>query len=236
MIQVAIVDDEVEVLDLLERNISNAFGTMNVDAKLYRSQGGKELIKLHKENEFNIIFLDLEMPEIDGLETAQCIRSVDPNVVLVFVTNREDLVFNAFQYNVAAFVRKKRLNEELTDVVAQAYKKAIAKLSIHLLKTESGDIRFQLNEILYFSSQGHNVWLHHANQKSYRVLYTLEQIENIVSSDTFVRSHSSVLVNCGYIYSIDKENVLLTNNEAVALSRHRKKKVKEALQKYLRSL
>lgn len=236
MIRVAVVDDEVEVLDYLERNISNAFEILNVHAKLCKICTGEELIRFHNEKEFNIIFLDLEMPGMDGLETARCIRNCDQNVVLIFVTNREDLVFDAFQYNAIAFIRKKRLQEELIDAVKRAYNQAATKLTVHLFKTEFGDIRFQLNEILYFSSHGHNVWLHHKDKKSYRVFYTLEQIEDMISTDSFIKCHSSVLVNCGYIYSIDKENVILTNGETVALSRHRRKNVKDALQKYLRSL
>lgn len=236
MIRVAIVDDEAEVLDLLERNISNAFKMLNVDVTLHKIQNGKELIELHKEKEFNIIFLDLEMPEMDGLETARFVCSYDQNAVLIFVTNREDLVFDAFQYNAIAFIRKKRLKEELSDAVRRAYNLVATKLTVHLFKTEFGDIRFQLNEILYFSSHGHNVWLHHMDGKAYRIFYTLEQIENLISNDSFIKCHSGVLANCGFIYSIDKENVILTNGEAVALSRHRRKDVKEALQKYLRSL
>ncbi|MGN0634016.1 MAG: LytR/AlgR family response regulator transcription factor [Oscillospiraceae bacterium] len=236
MIRIAIVDDEENVLDILKCKISEILDEMDAEADLFCCQIGDALIRLHNEMDFNIIFLDLEMPQSDGLETAKAIRNDDPNVVLVFVTNREDLVFNAFQYNAIAFVRKKRLDKELAEAVEQAYRKAIAKLSVHFLKTENGDICFKSDEILYFSSQGHNVWLHHKSGKSYRVFYTLEQLENIVSSESFVRCHSGILVNCGYIFSIDKENVILTNGEAVALSRHRKKKVKEVLQKYLRSL
>jgi DNA-binding LytR/AlgR family response regulator len=236
VIRVAVVDDEAEVLDLLERNISDAFKLLDVNVALYRIQNGIDLIELHKEKEFNIIFLDLEMPEMDGLEVARFVRSYDQNTVLIFVTNREDLVFDAFQYNAIAFIRKKCLHEELIDAVKRAYNKVATKLSVHLFKTEFGDIRFQLNEILYFSSRGHNVWLHSKEGKLYRIFYTLEQIENLISNDSFIKCHSSVLANCGYIYSIEKENIILTNGETVALSRHRRKNVKDALQKYLRSL
>lgn len=236
MIRAVIADDEEEILEYLERKIIKIFKTIGADAELYSCQSGKELVKLHGEMDFNIIFLDLEMPEMDGFETAKAIRNDDPNVVLVFVTNMDDLVFNAFKYNAVAFVRKKHLNEELEDAVEQAYRKAVAKLSVQLLRTEKGDVCFKLDEILYFSSQGHNVWLHHSDGKSYRVLYTLERIESLVPAGIFVRCYSGILVNCGCIFSVDKENVMLTNGEAVALSRYRKKEVKNALQKYLRSL
>lgn len=235
MIRIAVVDDETEILQLLERNITDAFETMHADVRICRYQSGSDLLEAIQTQDYHIIFLDLEMPGMDGFQTAERLRKQNQKAVLIFVTNREDLVFNAFQYNVTAFIRKKRLQEELVPAIRLACQKVTEQLSVLLLKTENGDMRFQADEIAYFSSYGHKVWLHPADGEAVRVSYTLEQLEEILPTESFVRSHSSVLVNCGYIFSIDKENVILTNHKSVALSRHRKKKVKEALQHYLRS-
>lgn len=112
MVRVAVVDDEAEMLEYLENSIEKAFEEMNVEVETFAFNKGSELVRQQGEMKFDIIFLDLEMPEMDGFEVARRIRDTDSKVVLVFVTNREDLVFDAFQYDVTAFVRKKCLNEE----------------------------------------------------------------------------------------------------------------------------
>lgn len=236
MVRVAVVDDEVEMLEYLENSIAKAFEELNAEVEIFAFDNGSELVRQQSEMNFNIIFLDLEMPEMDGFETARRIRDTDSKVVLVFVTNREDLVFDAFQYDVTAFIRKKCLNEEWMDAVWKAYKKAISRLSVQLFKTEQGEIYLRTNEILYFSSQGHNVTIHLINGESFRVYYTLEQLESMLVSGDFVRCHSGILVNCSHIYSINKDNIMLTGNISVVLSRHRKKVVKDTLQRNLRSL
>ena len=236
MVRVAVVDDEAEMLEYLENSIEKAFEEMNVDVETFAFNKGSELVRQQGEMKFDIIFLDLEMPEMDGFEAARRIRTTDSKVVLVFVTNREDLVFDAFQYDVTAFVRKKCLNEEWMDAVAKAYKKAISRLSVQIFKTEKGEMYLRTNEILYFSSQGHNVTIHLINGESFRIYYTLEQLESMLVPGEFVRCHSGILVNCSHIYSIDKDTVILTGNISVVLSRHRKKMVKDALQRNLRSL
>lgn len=236
MVRVAVVDDETGMLEYLTNSIEGAFEKMNVEVEIFAFNNGSELVRQQSEMNFNIIFLDLEMPEMDGFETARQIRITDSKVVLVFVTNREDLVFDAFQYDVTAFIRKKCLNEEWMDAITKAYKKAISRLSVQLFKTEKGEIYLRTNEILYFSSQGHNVTVHLINGESFRVYYTLEQLESMLVPGDFVRCHSGILVNCSHIYSINKDSIVLTSNISVVLSRHRKKMVKNALQRNLRSL
>lgn len=122
------------------------------------------------------------------------------------------------------------------DAVAKAYKKAISRLSVQIFKTEKGEMYLRTREILYFSSRGHNVTVHLVAGESFRVYYTLEQLESMLVPEEFVRCHSGILVNCSHIYSIDKDTVILTGNISVVLSRHRKKVVKDALQRNLRSL
>jgi DNA-binding LytR/AlgR family response regulator len=180
--------------------------------------------------------MDLDMPEISGMEAAARIRKEDEDTILIFVTNREDLVFRSFQYEVAAFIRKSHLESEFSAVMIEAYQKAKSKSSRYLLKTENGEAVFSANDILYFVSSDHKVWIHNKDGTKIRVLYTLEKLGSILSRDIFIRCHSGFIVNCNYIFSIDMEQIKLTTNESIPLSRYRRKEVKSMFHTYLRSL
>lgn len=236
MVRIAVVDDEKEILDHLSRKIEHILTENQCQYEIENFLSGKTLLEQHAQNQFHIIFIDLEMPEMTGMEASERIRKDDENVILIFVTNRDDLVYRAFQYSVAAFIRKSYLESELSEVVISAYQKAKSKLSVYLLKTETGEAAFLSDDIQYFVSMNHNIRLHDKNQNEIRVMYTLDKLEHILSQEIFVRCHSGFIVNCNYIFSINKDEIELTTHTCIPLSRYRKKEVKRVFQKHLRSL
>lgn len=236
MLRIAIVDDEKNILQYISDKIKKSIEKLSVNAQIESFSDSKELIRKFQNECFDIIFLDLEMPELDGLQTAEIIRKDYPNVIIAIVTNRDDLVFSTFQYDVSAFIRKKYFNEEIDSVIERIYNKVKNKASKYILKTEKGELLFHSDDIVYIESENHNIYLHEKSGNKIKIFYTLEKLNEIVSSEVFIRCHSGIIVNFNYIYSINKENISLTNNTFVPLSRNRKKEVKQGFQRYMRDL
>lgn len=100
MIRIAIVDDEREILELLFRIIDDTLKREQAQFEITTFLKAEELLSSHREKPFQIIFADLEMPDVDGLHLAEELRKEDQHTLLIFVTNHDELVFQCFQYEV----------------------------------------------------------------------------------------------------------------------------------------
>lgn len=222
MIRIAVVDDEADILQYISDKIKETLEKLKYSAGLESYLSSNELLEQNKIQNFDIIFLDLEMPEPDGMQTAQIIRKDYPDVIIAIVTNHDDLVFNAFQYDVSAFIRKKYFEDEIEKVVERVYKKAKNKCSRYILKTDRGEKSFGINDIVYIGSENHNVYLYNKSGEKIKVFYTLKKLSDMLSEEIFIICHSGIIVSCQYIFSINKDNIELINNISVPLSRSRR--------------
>lgn len=236
MIRVGIVDDEQIVLEFLTAKVTEISNELHVNIKIETFLNGTDLLIRNKENEFHVIMLDLEMPDMDGLSISRELRKEYSDFVLLFITNRSDLVFQSFEYDVTGFIRKSHIDDELKETLDRAYQKVLRKMTNYVLKTEDGERVFPSASICYFLSKGHQIFLFDDSQKPIRILSTLEKLEDILSPTSFIRCHSGIIINCRFIFSINKSNIELTNGEKLPLSRYRTKDVKKTFQKYLRSM
>ncbi len=236
MFRVAIVDDEKNVLDFISQKVKDLSQKLNIRIEIELFDKGNHVVERHEENPFHVMMLDIEMPKPDGLEVAHILRSSDRDFILVFITNRSDLVFQSFEHDVTAFIRKDHLDDELEKVLDRVYQKLLLRLQGYILKTEHGLRNFQAESICYFASKGHNVILFDGNRTPFRILATMDHLEEQLSPNDFVRCHSGIIVNCRYIYSINNDQIELINHEMIPMSRRRSKTVKEAFQRYMRRL
>ena len=93
MIRIAIVDDEREILELLFRIIDDTLKREQAQFEITTFLKAEELLSSHREKPFQIIFADLEMPDVDGLHLAAELRKEDQHTLLIFVTNHDELAF-----------------------------------------------------------------------------------------------------------------------------------------------
>ena len=230
-LNIAICDDDKYFLDSFCQKIKSVLSDVKADIYFYLS--GKELID--NISNMDVVFLDVDMPQMSGGETARQIRQLDSNKILVFVTNYDEFVYSSFEFQPFRFLRKRCIDAEINGVIKDILHKYNSSSRLLQFRTDSGEIFFNLNDIIYFDVLNHTLTLH-SSDRNVTIKSTLAETEKQLADKGFVKIHKSFLVNCRYIYSVDKTTVSLLNYpDILPLSRHRRNETKKALLDYSRS-
>lgn len=238
MIRAAICDDEPTMLDYLHEHISVEFKRQGADAHIDKFKSGRDYLNAHKVEPFDVVFLDIDMPEISGFDIAEKISGSE-RTIIIFVTTHDELVFSSIKFQPFRFIRKTFIEDELEEVL-DAINKVLSKRTAgkkFKLQTRSHDVYIDVEQIMYIEIYGH--WLHVYTYDDKEVLDCygiLSDFEAQLEPFDFVRTHKSYLVNCRYIRSVEKEQVILDDKTTIPLSRRRINDVNDRFTKYLRSM
>lgn len=237
MIRAAICDDESTMLDNLYEHISKEFKQQNANVHIEKYISGKDFLSFHKSKPYDVVFLDIDMPEVSGFDIAEKINGFEPTII-IFVTTHDELVFSSLKFRPFRFIRKSFLGDELGEVVDDINKVISKRTAGKKLKlqTKSHDVYIEIDQIVYIEIYGH--WLHvYTNDGDALDCYgILSDYESQLEPFDFVRTHKSYLVNCRYIRSVEKEQVVLDDKTSIPLSRRRTNAVNDKFTKYLRSM
>ena len=155
--KVAICDDsEQDIADLKEKLLKIIEGQIeNCEIHVY-TDVTKFLKEIHTIS-FDGIFLDIDMPQMTGIQAAQRVREALPDVGLVFVSSCESMVFEAIKTTPLRFIRKARLEEELEEAVTALLNRYHSLKNYYDFCVNGNTVRLKLSEIYYFESAKHYV-------------------------------------------------------------------------------
>lgn len=241
--RIAVCDDNREVLIFLKSSLHNIFKKYITNFEILCFISGRALLEAHRKNEFDVIFLDIDMPRFTGFDVAKAIRAEFLKCYIVFISSHSELVYNSFDYQPFYFVKKSAngsLNQNLENVVK--------KLLIHSQQNETFifDDEFSrsrvvpIRNIIYFESDKHYVNFHvNGEDTPFRLRSTIKECELKFEQYDFIRIHKSYVVDLRYVDFIDKssdELHLKVIHRSLPISRSLKKEIIEKYTLYLRKL
>lgn len=234
MINIVICDDDNNFLDFIEKKIIKILEDNRENIKIHKFRSGMELLRFYRKADkpFDIILLDIDMPNIDGLELAEVIRKEDEESILIFLTSMEDEVYKTFKYNTFRFIRKTHMEQELEEALISAMEKLSTEK--HIFKTDHGEIALTTDEIIYFEFMDRVVHIVTFDNKFRTNIRRFKDIEDAFLSKGFVGIHRSCIVNQNYIRAIGDLEITLDNGEKLPVSRYRMEDVKKAFIKAAR--
>ena len=228
MIKFAICDDEPAMARELAGYLARYLEEHEVTAySVSNFSSGRAL--LEAADGFDVILLDIQMEEPDGMETARLLRRQGDHSLLVFVTVLMELVFDAFQVEAYDYLTKPldaaRFARTMDRVLQTLEQRTAASI---VIQQGSGCEVVPLSDVVYCEVLGRKVYLHKADGTITGYYDRLEQLERRVDG-RFFRCHRSYLVNLDHVRGCQAGQVLLSQGERIPVSRLRERDLTGAL-------
>lgn len=185
----------------------------------------------HKEP-LDILILDIDMPEVSGMKLAEELRANNMNLIIIFLTNHDEFVFKAIEFQPFRYIRKIKMNIEMPLAIQAAVKIIQMQQDKYiLLHTYDGNIQVALSEIIYFEADKRKTDVHLNNNKILSVYNNITELSEMLASDKFIMIHRCCGVNIDFIKILKKDILVLQNSEMLLVSRRKIKEVKQQIMK-----
>ncbi len=182
------------------------------------------------------VFLDIDMPSVNGFDIAGQINR-HKDAFIIFISMHGELVYSSIKFQPFRFIRKSHLDSELPEAL-EALNAAVQKRNAGKrlpFQTKTGEVFLDARAIKYIEIYGH--WLHVCvdGGSDIECYGCLSDFETRLAPFDFIRTHKSYLVNCRYIFALEKRLVILDDKTEILLSRYRADEVRDKFRNYLRS-
>lgn len=219
LVRIAICDDEKVHRDKLRETLKDCV-ILPVDAALFEYSDGSALIHSHVENPHDIIFLDIQMDGMNGLEAAHAIRDNDKDVIIIFLTGYEQHMSQSFRIEAFDYVMKPADADRIADVLGRALRKY--QDLRYIVKFKMGDTvhALEVNDIVYIESMRRkvNIVTKDSKNEEYLINGILDDYNTQLNKYGFLRCHRSCLVNMRYIKKIEDLFIKTTSGHTVYMS------------------
>lgn len=238
MLKIAIVDDEYDQVQKINQVVSGFFTEkkMLISVDLFTS--GEDLLNVAAM--YDIIFLDIQMTGIDGIETGQRLRVNNKNAAMFYITSFQNYIQQSMTIHPFAFIVKPfndaDISKNLDDYLK--YKYCAKKKQKELFTIDTVDDRHfnvNMNEIMYFSYKGERITAVFMKDSSFEIKNSLTAIYEKLNHDYFVIPHRSFIVNLQHIKEIDgkNKNIVMKNGDMVFIARGKYNDVIDSLSSYI---
>lgn len=197
-------------------------------------QTGEELQAAFWKEAYDLVLLDIEMPNLNGYELAALLKKQNTSCEIIFITDHLELILRSFQFKPAAFVPKNLLEAELPKALKRVMKKAKQEAPVYVTKRKSKDRIAPLKEVVYLKYvYDHEVEFTLRDGSHFSETGTMKEFESELAPHGFVRIFQSCIVNMLYIARLEKDLLVLTTGEQFTVARERRASVRQTYMEYL---
>lgn len=231
MLHIAICDDEKDFVEHLTGLLLQYSRDTGREIKITAYYDGMELIEKY-DTTIDLIFLDICMKMVNGLHAAERIRQMDENVGIIFLTTLTQYGLEGYKYQATNYIIKPlkyvRLKSEMDKFIRRRQKDETPSL---VFANDTGKYKVSLKSIRYIETYNRNLMFHTENENI--ICYkSMKEVEKQLQDKSFVRCHTSYIVNLFYVKGIKKLDIELITGETIPVSQPKRKEFMERLADY----
>ena len=223
MVSVAIVEDEKNHAEIIKSYLERYGCEHNTDFGIELFGDGLDIVEDY-DSHFDIVFLDIQMKHLDGMTAAKKIRELDSSVVLIFITSTVQYAVQGYSVDALGYVLKPVPYVAFSQLVEKAMGRVDSKRKKYYIGFSSSQkqVKLDVSRIIYIESQRNNVIIH-TKEEDYVTSGPLKRFAEPLSKAGFSQCHSAYIVNLAYVSSVHHEELVLTTEGILPISRARKK-------------
>ncbi len=230
MMKIAVCDDEKIYSDRICKCINNELANHDIsdyDITVYNS--GTEFADAgDKLLEYHVIFLDINMPDVNGFELAKSIKDRNNNIYIVFVTSFLNYAIQGYRFDALRFILKSEIDNLMPECIETIVK--LMKIDYHEVKYDfvEGKQEIITNQLVFIENIKHKLIFNFCDDDKTLSLYKkLDEIEKDLEGYGFLRIHKSYLVNVVYIKKLINYGAVLRDGRQLPIPREKIKQVRE---------
>lgn len=221
--RVAVCDDNKAMLDFLCRKISEKIQRLFPEYNLCKYADGMSFLTDHQHSPFDMVFLDIKMPDLNGFDVAKTICGISKKTCIVFISTESQLVYDSFKYRPFAFIPKldtDYISDRLDDIINQYASCEKENLPLVVEIPHSTKRFLKQSEIIYISSLSNYINIV-CEKETIRIRTPLGGFIEKLSENNFSRTHNRFAANLSHVVSVDTamNEVKLDNGELLPISR-----------------
>ena len=232
--KIAIVDDSSLDRDFLKNGLEIIFEERNIEnLEIQEFSSGEELLNYLRENPsdfFHIIFMDIYMEDLTGVETAKAIRKTDEQVKIVFITTSNEFASESYEVRAEDYLIKPFDGRRMNKIIDRFFRK---NKEVNILEFPNGR-KVSVNSIVYTSFSGHYVTVFMKDGEKVQIRCTQKNFEKIIGPyPQLISSFKGVIVNLEQVDGIEEDRFRMKDGEFVPISRRNYGEVKKQYTDFL---
>ncbi len=240
--KIAVIEDEKVHRDLLISYLQRWSSEQGRAAEVFPFETAESFWFAFEESQcFDVLFVDIQMPGMDGMELARRVRGKDRDVVIVFTTGITDYLEEGYEVEALHYLIKPLSEEKVRRCLEKAEERRRQE-SFVTLHTEEEILKISQKAINYVEARGHGCAVGVAGQGApsapggevLTVRESLSELEGMLAAGEFMKCHRSYLCRIGSIHHIGKENIVFDNGQSIPVSRRLYNEVNRSFIDYFR--
>jgi len=234
---IVICDDDQQLLSVINQSIrdllvKSSFSDFDYNIEMFNNSANA--LKYCSTNEISIVFLDIDMPGMNGFDVAEILKQNKKDIIIIFISSFDNYVYTSLKFRPFRFIRKSHLKKELSEALYSALQEILYNNKFIVLGNKYYNKKVFLSNIIYFESNRNYAEIVCLDGEKYLYRESIKNLEKMYFKDRFIRIHSGFIVNMKCIKRIHKSTVLLENGTELNISRTYLNNVRNEYAKYIR--